>query len=73
MQYITKLKLAHVHQLCDEQDKSTGFMIQYMQDICDVDHDCVMNYLSLPVEKKHKLRKELDSLVDFLISFNVGE
>ena len=73
MQYITKLKLAHVHLLCDEQDKSTEFMIQYMQDTCNVDHDCVMNYLSLPNKEIKKLRKELNSLVDFLISFNVGE
>ena len=37
------LKLAK--QYCDDNDKSTEFMIQYMQDIAGVDLDCVMNYL----------------------------
>ena len=30
---------------CDEEDKSTEFMIQFMQDTADVDHDCVMNFI----------------------------
>lgn len=30
---------------CDENDKSTEFMIQYMQDISGASHDEVMDYL----------------------------
>ena len=41
----TKAKLEIAKQYCDDNDKSTEFMIQYMQDIAGVDFDCVMNYL----------------------------
>ena len=41
----TKAKLEIAKQYCDDNDKSTEFMIQYMQDVAGVDHDCVMNYL----------------------------
>ena len=50
MKYITKLKLAAIHLYCDVEEKSTEFMIQFMQDACKVDLDCVMNYLQLPEE-----------------------
>jgi hypothetical protein len=70
MHYMTKLKLAAVHQWCDVEDKSTEFMIQFMQDACKVDHDCVMNYLSLPAKEHSKLFKELN---DFLNWFTVFE
>lgn len=65
MKYITKLKLAAIHQLCDAEDKSTEFMIQYMQDTCQVDHDCVMNYLMLSNEEHLRLWKELNEFIDF--------
>ena len=47
MRYITKLKLAAVHQLCEAQDKSTEYTIQYMQDVCKVDLDTVIIYFGL--------------------------
>lgn len=59
MRYITKLKLAAVHQLCDAEDKSTEFMFALMQDMCKVDLDCVMSYMSLPPEEHAKLFKEV--------------
>jgi len=31
---------------CEKHDKSTEFMIQYMQDFAGVSFDCVMNYLN---------------------------
>jgi hypothetical protein len=31
---------------CDENDKSTEFMIQYMQDYAKVSFDCVLAYLA---------------------------
>ena len=37
------LKEAQIY--CDENDKSTEFMLQYMQDVAKVDLDCVLNFL----------------------------
>lgn len=62
MKYITKLKLAAVHQLCDTEDRSTEYMIQVMQDIVKVELDTVMNYLQLNEKEKSNLFKELDEL-----------
>lgn len=52
MKYITKLKLAAVHQYPDAMDKSTEWMLQFMQDSCNVDLDCVMNYFQLTDKEK---------------------
>ena len=30
---------------CDDNDKSTEFMIEYMQDVANVDLDCVINFI----------------------------
>jgi len=49
MKKITKYLLAEAKQYCDDEDKSTEFMLQYMQDFANVDLDCVINYL-----EKHK-------------------
>ena len=46
MQYITKLKLAAIHQLCDHKDKSTEYMYQLMQDTAKVDLDTVNSYMT---------------------------
>ena len=32
-------------QYCDDNDKSTEFMLQYMQDVANVDLDCVIKFL----------------------------
>jgi len=65
MQYITKLKLAAVHQLCDAEDKSTEYMYQLMQDTIKVDIDTVNNYM---VNENHsKLFKELNELTNLMI------
>ena len=66
MQYITKLKLASVHQLMDAQNKSTEYMIQYMQDVCKVDNNCVMTYMRLSAEVKQQLIKEVKEFLEFL-------
>jgi hypothetical protein len=68
MKYITKLKLAAVHQLCDADDRSTEFMIQYMQDVCKVSHDTVESYLLLPHKEHKKLFKEV---MDFASMFEI--
>lgn len=69
MQYITKLKLAASHQWCDVEDKSTEFMIQFMQDTCKVSHDCVMNYLMLSEKEKDKLRKDVNEFLEYFIAY----
>jgi hypothetical protein len=41
----TKLLLNIAYEYCEENNKSTEFMMEYMQDSANVDLDCVMNYL----------------------------
>ena len=41
----TKEMLFEAWQYCDDEDKSTEFMIQYMQDMANVDFDCVMDFI----------------------------
>ena len=40
-----KLMLETAQQYCDENDKSTEFMIQYMQDFAGVSFDTVISFL----------------------------
>ena len=47
----TKLKLIEAQKYCDDEDKSTPFMIQYMQDFAGVDFDCVMKFLQQESEE----------------------
>jgi len=71
MRYITKLKLAAIHQLCDAEDRSTEFTIQYMQDMCKVSHDTVMNYLALPLKERKKLFKEVNDFTEMFASMEI--
>ena len=41
----TRILLDEAQDYCDQNDKSTEFMIQYMQDFAGVDFDTVMQYL----------------------------
>jgi hypothetical protein len=41
----TKIKLLTAWQWCDDEDKSTEFMLQYMQDAAGVNLDCVVSFL----------------------------
>jgi hypothetical protein len=45
MKAITKQRLIEAKQYCDENDKSTEFMLEYMQQHAGVDLDCVINFL----------------------------
>ena len=67
MKYITKLKLAYVHQWCNAEDKSTEYMLQYMQDTCNVNLDCVMNYLQLSKEEHVKLKDEVADFTSTMV------
>jgi len=70
MQYITKLKLAAVHQWCDVEDKSTEYITQFMQDTCKVDLDCVLTYFKIPIQEKKKLFKEVIEFAELFILLN---
>jgi len=45
MKATTRARLQAAMDWCDENDKSTEFMIQYMQDMVNVPFDCAMNFL----------------------------
>jgi hypothetical protein len=45
MKAVTKEKLLTAWQYCDDEDKSTEFMLQYMQDFAGVDLDCVISFM----------------------------
>ena len=68
MKYITKLKLAAVHQLCDAEDKSTEYMLQLMQDSCNVDMNACVSYMSLSTSEHARLFSELNSLNEVIIN-----
>jgi len=48
----TKNKLLEAWQYCDDNDKSTEFMLQYMQDVAKVDFDCVVNFIEKTTDKE---------------------
>ena len=48
----TKMLLEEAQKYCDENDKSTEYMLQYMQDFAGVNLDCVMNFLQKQHENK---------------------
>ena len=50
----TKSKLLAAWQYCDENDKSTEFVLQYMQDAANVDLDCVVNFLQNTTDEERQ-------------------
>ena len=61
----TKEKLFEAWAYCDEHDKSTEFMLQYMQDYAGVDIDCVVNFITKTTDEERdnwylNLKKEED-------------
>lgn len=71
MKFETKLKLATIHQLCDAEDKSTEFMYQLMQEICNVSLDTINNYFMIPSEEKKILFKQINSIVESINKLNI--
>lgn len=57
----TKNKLFEAWQYCDDNDKSTEFMLQYMQDVAKVDLDCVVNFLRKITEAERDKFRKLNS------------
>jgi len=52
MKAITKQKLFEAWQFCDDNDKSTEFMLLYMQDFANVDEDCVINFIEKTTDEE---------------------
>jgi hypothetical protein len=52
MKAVTKDKLFEAWQYCDDEDKSTEFMFEYMQDFAGVNLDCVINFLEKTTSKQ---------------------
>jgi hypothetical protein len=42
----TKQLLDEAYEYCEEHDKSTEFMLEYLQHFAEVDLDCIINYLT---------------------------
>ena len=61
MKAITKQLLLDAKKYCDDNNKSTEFMLQYMQDAAKVDLDCVISFLSKlgdsPKERRENLKR----------------
>ena len=45
MKLRTRNKLFEAWRYCDVENKSTEFMLEYMQSIAEVDLDCVMSFI----------------------------
>ena len=54
-----KALMREAQNYCDEKDKSTEFMIQYMMDTADATHDEVMEFLVSQSNLSSKEKKEL--------------
>lgn len=52
MKELTKNKLLAAWQYCDDEDKSTEFMIQFMMDNANVDMDCVVNFIQRTTDEE---------------------
>jgi hypothetical protein len=58
MKLETKNKLFEAWAYCDWKDKSTEFMIAYMQDFASVNFDCVINFITTQGEKRSEWYKQ---------------
>ena len=45
MKESTKQLLKEAEEICNVEDRSTEYMIQFMQDHASVDFECVMSYI----------------------------
>ena len=62
MKEITKNRLLAAWQYCDDEDKSTEFMLQFMMDNAKVDMDCVVNFIENTTdEERTEWLKNLDN------------
>jgi len=52
MKESTKQLLKEAEEICNAEDRSTEYMIQFMQDHANVDFECVMSYIRQTWEEK---------------------
>ena len=45
MKQITINKLIAAHIICDDEDRSTEYLLQWLQDMANVSLECVMKYI----------------------------
>lgn len=62
-----------MHQLCDAEDRSTEFTIQYLQDTCKVSFDTVMLYFDLPQRERNTLRREVNGFMEMFENIEYEE
>lgn len=48
---VTRAQLEMAKKYCDDEDKSTEFMIEYMQDVANTNFDTVMAFLTEPTRE----------------------
>lgn len=54
----SKIKLLHdAWNYCDNKDKSTEFMLQYMQDLAKIDLDEVLLFIEKESKNRYKYQK----------------
>lgn len=55
----TKVALLEAWSFCDEEDKSTEFMLTYMSDTAGVEYDTAVDFvMNTSIEERHKWAKE---------------
>jgi len=54
MKVETKNKLLAAWQYCDDNEKSTEFMLEYIQDVAGVDLDCVINFIQKTTDEDRR-------------------
>lgn len=63
MKAITKHRLLTAWQYCDDNDKSTEFMLEYMQDVGGVDLDCVMSFIAKTTDEDREKFNKLNPAI----------
>lgn len=58
MKQSTKQILHEAWNYCDEEDKSTEYMLQYMQDVANVDMECVISFIDKENKNRHLYQKK---------------
>ncbi len=51
-----EILLIDAKQYCDDEDKSTEFMLEYMQDVAQVDLDTVIEFLEREKELEYRTK-----------------
>ena len=55
MKESTKQLLKEAEEICNAEDRSTEYMIQFMQDHANVDFECVMSYIRQTWKEKKSI------------------